>query len=1053
MPIASTQSGLFAGQTASTGGSPLYQAVTGVLGYRDAPLFCENEGSDLLAPADRHWLRVARKAGVRGTYFFRTSPIATALRPAVQVAEARTPEEAREIHRRLWNQGINPFLIVVLPAEIRVLAGFAYHPDQPMVGKIRNLQVRRHVESALAQGLGAFSADSIDRGEVWRLHAKHLGAERRVDTRLLAGLKALSGVLQRDHHIPVQASHALIGQFVYLSYLRARDILSDKWLQEEASLSAQTVFRDDTFSPDLTLQDFRALAEAVEKRFNGHLFPISWTGSDAPQSAAIHRVACTFAGNDVLTGQIHLPFTAYDFSYIPVELLSAIYEQFLHSEGSNSTGGKLKTGKQREDTADPEKQGAHYTPEPLADYLISEVEAVHPLRPGMKILDACCGSGIFLAIAFRRLVEMEAGRLGRPLRAGELKRLLEEGIFGVERNGTACQIAGFSLILALLSYVEPPELHRHKTFKFPRLVGNNLFVHDFFDPEGAFWSHTASEGGFDWILGNPPWVELKAGEPKDRFVLDWSRRHRKDFGLARARTGEAFAWRVMACLAEGGAAGLILHAKSLSNDHLAPWRKKFFGGVQVHRVTNFANLRYLLFPSAKQPAATFVYTRNQAQQTPILHTGPFVAHQASLTPRTRNKQVWAISFSESEVKWVPAAEAAKGQAATWKMALWGTPRDVTAIRRLRRIFSTQLGHLAETRGWSLSLGLQLRRDAGSPDDPNQYQGDLEDLKVLDHKAFVHSGPALSVPARFICDNHHGCYVRKRGGLSGMKLIDGHRLFLWRDFAAYSSAKFIIRHSRIGLAVHSAEEAKAVASIWSSRFVTYLLFFDQSSEWGIGYSLIDKGDAERLPFPDLTPEQELGLAAAWDEAEALSAGGESFDRVRDLLDDRVASLLRIPESIALVVDDFFQTRYKLNEGKVPKSLLGPPQKSEMAAYGLRLRNELDTFLGGRGRHQVEVLFSAAGVAVSITLTQAGPAIEPTVRAAGLEEREELESLLRAAENKINQWVYVQRSVRLFAGDTIHLIKPLRRLEWTEAQALLDAGDVITEVLEARSLRGA
>ena len=222
MPTASTQPDLFAGQTASTGGSPLYHAVIGVLGYRGSPLFCENEVSDLLAPADRHWLRVARKAGVLGTYFFRTAPAATALRPAVQVAEARTPEEAREIHRRLWNQGINPFLIVVLPAEVRVLAGFAYHPGQPTVGKISLVPVRNLVESALAQRLGAFSADRIDRGEVWQLQARHLGAERRVDTRLLAGLKALSGVLQRDHHIPDQASHALIGQFVYLSYRRGR---------------------------------------------------------------------------------------------------------------------------------------------------------------------------------------------------------------------------------------------------------------------------------------------------------------------------------------------------------------------------------------------------------------------------------------------------------------------------------------------------------------------------------------------------------------------------------------------------------------------------------------------------------------------------------------------------------------------------------------------------------------------------------------------------------------------------------------------------------------
>ena len=51
---------------------------------------------------------------------------------------------------------------------------------------------------------------------------------------------------------------------------------------------------------------------------------------------------------------------------------------------------------------------------------------------------------------------------------------------------------------------------------------------------------------------------------------------------------------------------------------------------------------------------------------------------------------------------------------------------------------------------------------------------------------------------------------------------------------------------------------------------------------------------------------------------------------------------------------------------------------------------------------------------------------------------------AAEQEFSQWVYVKRSVRVVAGDTLHLIKPPRRCEWTEGRALLDAGDVIAEI---------
>ena len=350
----------------------------------------------------------------------------------------------------------------------------------------------------------------------------------------------------------------------------------------------------------------------------------------------------------------------------------------------------------------------------------------------------------------------ERERQGRSsLNASELRTLLETSIFGVERNLTACQIAGFSLILALLSYVEPPELHRRQTFKFPVLIGTNLFNEDFFSESGGFWKKVSSLNGagfaFDWIIGNPPWVESNASDPKAKFVLDWSEKHSDKYGLARARTGEAFAWRVMDCLAADGAVGLILHAKSLVNDQLAGWRRKFFGGVQVHRVTNFANLAYVIFPSAKQPAATIVYTwKDSSCPRPfVLHVGPFVANQCSLNLRTgKKRRAWALGFSESEIKRVSAAKAESGDFATWKMALWGNQRDEWAIGRLKSVFSARLGQLAEDHGWSIKIGLQLRGGPGTKADSNKYVSALEGLEVLNHKRLVDSGRRFGLLREF-----------------------------------------------------------------------------------------------------------------------------------------------------------------------------------------------------------------------------------------------------------------------------------------------------------------
>lgn len=1041
-----------------------YDDLIAALGYSGSPLFLDgrDDEADLVALSDRHWIRSAREAGVRGSYLFKTSPMPRAVRSALHVAEAKTIDEARAIHRKLWNQGVNPFLMVLLPGQVRVFSGFAYDPSSEDVGAVTPAIPTDGGVARIIEALSSFTADAIDRGEIWRRQVEHLGADRRVDTTLLENLQSLGSALQEQHSLSRETSHSLIGKFVYLSYLRARDILSDPWLAAEAKVDPTTVFNGDVFTPTVTLESFRKLARAVETRFNGQLFPIAWGSRRSPRADAIRTVARVFAGEEA-TGQMHLSFRAYDFASIPVEFLSSIYEQFLHAPNKDVAYAEDAEDKAlSDDTSNPEKRGAHYTPEPLADYLVSEIDSVTALRVGMKVLDPCCGSGVFLVVAYRRLVELECERQKcTSLNASELRDLLESSIYAVERNPIACQIAGFSLILALLSYVHPPELHQRKTFRFPTLVGNNLFDEDFFDDDGDFWRKIVSPEGkglkFDCIVGNPPWVELKSDDPEARHFFSWLKKHAADFDRSRARTGEAFAWRVMECLAEHGTVGLILHAKTLTNDHLLGWRKRFFGGVQVCRITNFSNLAYVVFASAKQPAITLIYRQrtSQVQAFNIPHYGPFVANQCVTGTKTgKKRRAWAIGFSESEIKTVPSGAAERGDAAVWKMALWGNQRDAQAIQRLQRVFTSTLGRLADARGWTLALGLQLRGDKGTLRDPNEEPKDedgqnvLQGLRVLNHLALVKSGGTLTIPPVLLVENSFGRFVRK-GRTNGLALTKGPRLLLWNDFAAYSDEAFIVRHSKVGLVGGSASEMKAVAAIWNSSYVAYLLFFVLSSDWGVGYSLIDKGDAEKLPFPDLTPERERKLCAAWDEAFVLEAEGSHFATVREFLDRQVADALGLSTSLSLVVGEFFRVRYQLNQGKSPPLLRAAPDEAEMMAYAKRLCVELDAFLCGKAHHRIAVRYSLRGICVSICLTKQREASEPNVCAAVGREAVTLEALLKAAEKKFSQWVYVARSVRLFDGDTIHLIKPPRRLEWTETQALLDADDIIAEAIEERS----
>ena len=98
--------------------------------------------------------RSAKDAGVDGIYVIQSSPQNNnflPVRPAVYVAQAQTPEDAREIHRRLWNLGQAPFLVVLLPNQIRVYTGFDYSVELIDADHPLPIEIEKDDKSPFAQ--------------------------------------------------------------------------------------------------------------------------------------------------------------------------------------------------------------------------------------------------------------------------------------------------------------------------------------------------------------------------------------------------------------------------------------------------------------------------------------------------------------------------------------------------------------------------------------------------------------------------------------------------------------------------------------------------------------------------------------------------------------------------------------------------------------------------------------------------------------------------------------------------------------------------------------
>jgi hypothetical protein len=972
--------------------------------------------------------RAAHSAGVDGIYVFRASSEKDptfSVKPAVYVAEAQTSEEARKIHRSLWNLGQAPFLIIVLPDHVRVYTGFDYSQNDDRVGMVESSVTLER--NAILERLGDFCAAAINNGQIWSKRSRYLKPERRIDRRLLKNLEILGRLLREEMGLPLLVAHALIGKYIYIRYLRDRGILSDQWL-EEHHIDIETVL-----GRKATVSGLRQLCALLEDRFNGGIFPLDFDGDTAPTDGHVEWVASIFNGDEPLSGgvrQLSLPeFQAYDFAYIPIELLSSIYEQFLHAEG---------TGR---------RAGAYYTPEYLADHLISEMSAVKPLREGMKILDPSCGSGVFLVLIYARLIEMRLAQSERrTLPLSVLQEILGY-MYGIERVRDACFIAEFSLILTLLQYADTREFLYDERIKLPSLHDTHIFQYDFFDDSSSIWTQGMH---FDWIIGNPPWT--KANSAEEPFAYDWISANKKQRPVDNNSIVEAFSWRVLDLLSSDGCAGLILPASLLYNIDARSYRQSFFERCEVKRMTDFSNLRRELFEGrATQPAMTLIYHQTSAmEEKPLIeHFGPFAINQIT---ESRGK-LWTIIINGHEYQSVSPYEAAYGDSTVWKFALWGTQRDKRAIARLRKLFPLTLGQLCkEQKNWYLHEGSQLRPRSAESREELIFHPELPGKKRLDTTVLNKSGCRFSIPDIALKEiPPEECYIRKQGRTKGLLVSQPPHLIIsdaW-NYVIYSDTYFVIKPRQIGISApqDDADHLRALSIFLSSSLVEYYMFF-LSPRWGVERDVITLNTVKGIPVPRFTSVQREQLASLQKMLVSMELE-QSAKFAQDYLDKRVAEILQIPESITALVSEFLQLRVGLVGGgtrEAARKAQQRPDRGVLTAYAHQLTSSLDGFLdSSKIHHRVTIEQSSNLICCTVDFVRSEHAFEPVIKEVSSQNGRAFHRLQQNLEQKFSQWVYVQRGLKMFGPSSVSLYKVPQLINWTRTQAMNDADDMIAEIL--------
>ena len=312
-------------------------------------------------------------------------------RPAIYFKRLKTLDNdiIQVQHRRFWSHGVAPMMMFVGDKEVRVYSGLRPPTREPdRVNEDDRLiasfdRVNELLE--LRQFMHAVETEQVYGQEAYR---RSFTPQDAVDRRLLRNLHAAREQLVSipgTRKLPLKIVHRLLARMIFICYLEARKVLNGDyfgWLGAGSAASFAAILRLDEPTDKL----FR-LFRKLQKDFCGSMFDEEELLEEEEYLRDTHVDLLQhlfFDQADLADDQLTLGFDLYDFSVIPVETISAIYEDFIRAEDSRARRAT----------------GTYYTPPRLVDFTLDlALESDFDLSD-KRVLDPACGSGAFLVAAF-----------------------------------------------------------------------------------------------------------------------------------------------------------------------------------------------------------------------------------------------------------------------------------------------------------------------------------------------------------------------------------------------------------------------------------------------------------------------------------------------------------------------------------------------------------------------------------------------------------------------------------------------------------------------------
>ncbi len=556
----------------------------------------QNYTADQILFEERLVFDFAKKINVTAVYFRRFGENRSSL-PQLFVFDNTTgrfsENDIAEIHRKLWSSGIVPLYYVFDKVNIKIYdarkqVNYDSGTQSIQISCIDSLSIVAKTQKHLN-----YSAKLFANGTFWdqKETANYFLSKESAENKLIEGLKQIRTRFIHETQLEKNLAH----QLIVLSILV-------KYLEERKDEEGNHVFPSDFFNAYDGANSFcdvlRGKGKIVElfgelsKHFNGKIFELKPTDEAILKKTDLSKLAQYLDAN-VDNDQLVI-WPLYSFEYLPVELISRIYEEFI-----------------------PERKDAVYTPIHLARFMVDECMPISNPKADFKAIDVSCGSGVFLVTVFKRLVQWwqkerfdKTGKLINP-EIDDLKAILLNSIYGVDIEADSVRLSVFSLSIALCDMLKPTEIWTK--LRFEDLRQKNIYEGDFFQ-----YLKDTDKRQFDLVIGNPPFEELtkiKFEKLVKAYKIDIEKR------IPQNQISLLFMLKAMGLLKSNGLLCLVMPSGPLLYNNTIGFRHNFFSNFRILQIVDFSNFyrKKTLFEKEIATAVVFVENTVPDLDDSILH--------------------------------------------------------------------------------------------------------------------------------------------------------------------------------------------------------------------------------------------------------------------------------------------------------------------------------------------------------------------------------------------------------------------------------------------------